>query len=69
MAYFQFRYLYKRFLLYRRRLRARKFVKKTDFEKFWNNSFLFDDAIVKDLNIFNNNLSNDIIDVILTLNN
>ena len=34
MTYFQFRHLYKRFLLYRRRFRAGKFMKKTDFEKF-----------------------------------
>ena len=67
--YFQFRSLYMRFLLYRYRLFARKFAKKTNFERFWNDDFLFDNAVVKDLNIFNNDSSNDIIDVILSLNN
>ena len=58
-----------KFLLCRRRFFAGKFAEKTSFERFWNNDFLFDDAVVKDLSISNNDLSNDIIDVILNLNN
>ena len=45
-----------------------KFAEKTGFERFWNNDFLFDDAVVKDLNISDDDLSNDIIDVVLNLN-
>ena len=56
------------FLLYRRRLFARKFAEKADFERFENNDFLFDDIVVKDLNISDNGFSNDIIDVVLNLN-
>ena len=56
------------FLLCRRRLFAGKFVKKAGFERFWNNDFLFDDVIVKDLNISDDDLSNDMIDVVLNLN-
>ena len=67
--YFQFRHLYKEFLLYRRRFRAKKFVKKIDFKRFKNNDFLFDNVIVKNLNISDDDFSNDMIDVILILNN
>ena len=42
------------------------FEKKIDFERFWDNDFLFDDVIVKDLNTFDGGLSNDMIDVVLT---
>ena len=57
-----------RFLLCRRRFFAGKFAKKAGFERFWNNDFLFDNVIVKDLSIFKDDFSNDIIDVILNLN-
>ena len=56
------------FLFYRRRLFAEKFAEKTDFERFKNNDFLFDNAVVKNLNIFDNDLSNDMIEIILILN-
>ena len=69
MTYFQFRLLCIKFLLYRRRFLTGKFAKKAGFERFWNDDSLFDNVIVKDLNIFNNDLSNDIIDVVLNLNN
>ena len=68
ITYFQFRHLCKRFLLCRRRLFAGKFAEKTNFERVWNDDFLFDDAVVKDLNISDNDLSNDIIDIVLNLN-
>ena len=42
------------------------FAEKVDFKRFWDNDFLSDDAIVKDLNIFDDNLSNDMIGVVLT---
>ena len=57
-----------RFLLYHRRFFARKFAKKAGFERFWNDDFLFDNIIVKDLNISDDDLSNDMIDVVLNLN-
>ena len=44
------------------------FEEKVDFERFSNNDFLFDDTIVKDLNISDDDLSNDMIDVVLNLN-
>ena len=40
-------------------------MKKINFKKLKNYNFLFDNNVVKDLNIFNNNLSNNTIDVIL----
>ena len=58
-----------RFLLYRYRFLAGKFAEKAGFKRFWNDNFLFDDVIVKGLSTSNNDLSNDIIDVILNLNN
>ena len=45
-----------------------KFAEKAGFERFWNNGFLFDDAAVKYLSISDNDLSNDMIDVVLNLN-
>ena len=45
-----------------------KFAEKAGFERFWNNDFLFDNVVVKDLSISDDDLSNDIIDVVLNLN-
>ena len=58
-----------RFLLCRRRFLTGKFAEKAGFERFWNDDFLFDDIVVKDLNISDNDFSNDIIDIVLNLNN
>ena len=41
-------------------------MKKIDFKRLRNHDFLSDNAVVKNLNIFDNDLSNDIIDVVLT---
>ena len=40
-------------------------MKKKNFKKLKNCDFLFDNNVVKDLSIFNNNFSNNIIDIIL----